>query len=56
MFKHVEGILGLVATVLGLIGLRFAVFGPTTFSYDVDSLTAVSVSLWNQGIDTNVAI
>jgi hypothetical protein len=57
MSRPVEISLGLFAAFLGFIGLGFAVFGPATYSYGTNWLTAGSVSLWDQGIGTtNVLI
>jgi hypothetical protein len=57
MSRRVELSIGLFAAVLGLIGLGLAVFGPATYSYGTNWLTAGPASLWDQGIDTtNVLI
>lgn len=52
MSRGVEISIGLFAAALGLIGLGFAVFGPATYSYGTDWLSAGSVSLWDEGIGT----
>jgi hypothetical protein len=56
MSHRIDIIIGLVNTALGVAGLGLAVFGPATYSYGTNWLTAASTSLWDQGLDTAVVI
>ncbi|HLJ67910.1 MAG TPA: hypothetical protein VKX16_11175 [Chloroflexota bacterium] len=52
MSHRIEIVMGLVTSALGVIGIAFAIFGPATFSYGTDWMTAASSSLWDHGLDT----
>jgi len=58
MSRRFEIGLGLVAGLVALIGLGFAVFGPVTYSYPPPGahITAASTSLWAYGLDTKVVL
>lgn len=56
MFRRIEVGLGIFAGALGLIGLGFAVFGPSTYSYGTNWLTAATVSLAANGIGTTSVV
>jgi len=45
-------VLGGLASVLGLVGIGCAVFGPATYSYGTNWLRAGPSSLWDQGLTT----
>jgi hypothetical protein len=54
MPRSFEIALGAVASVIASIGLGFVIFGPATFSYGPNRMSAASTSIWDQGITTNV--
>lgn len=56
MFHRIEIVIGLIASALGAIGIGFAVFGPATFSYGTNWLSAASTSLWEQGLDFTTGV
>ncbi len=52
MSRRGDVTIGVLAMALGLIGLAAAVFGPATYSYGVNWLSAGSRSLWDVGLGT----
>lgn len=56
MFRRMEVGLGIFAGALGLIGLGFAVLGPSAFSYGTNWITAASLSLADKGLDTTSVV
>ena len=52
MSDRFEASIGMVAAALGFGGLGCSVFGPATYSYGTNRLTAGTISLWAQGIGT----